>query len=39
MDLCNDDLPFDYDATKNNHYIGADIDIALKDKKNIFGNI
>jgi hypothetical protein len=36
VDLCNDNLPFDYDATKNNHYIGADIDIALKDKKNIF---
>ena len=24
------DLPFDYDATKNNHYIGADIHLRIK---------
>ncbi len=36
IDLWQDNLPVDYNATKNNHYIGADIEIALDDKKNIF---
>ena len=36
IDLYQDNLPADYDATKNNHYIGADITIGLEDKKNIF---
>jgi len=36
VDLYKDNLPIDYDATKNNHYIGADIKIALTDKENIF---
>ncbi len=36
IDLWRDNLPVDYDATKNNHFIGADIEIALTDKANIF---
>ena len=36
IDLWRDDLPVDYDATKNNHYIGPDINIALSDNENIF---
>ena len=36
VDLYKDNLPIDYGATKNNHYIGADINIALTDKENIF---
>ena len=36
VDLYKDDLPIDYEATLNNHYIGADIKIALTDKENIF---
>jgi hypothetical protein len=36
IDLWNDDLPVDYEATKNNHYIGPDIKIALKDNTSIF---
>jgi len=36
VDIWRDNLPFDYDALKNNHYIGADIVIALKDKRSIF---
>ena len=36
MDLYDDKLPSDYDAMKNNHYIGADIIIALADKDSIF---
>ena len=36
MDLWQDNLPIDYTATKNNHYIGADIKIALDDNENIF---
>ena len=36
IDLHQDDLPLDYNATKNNHYIGADITIALEDRKNTF---
>jgi len=35
-DLYEDNLPIGYAATKNNHYIGADIFIALQNKKNIF---
>ena len=38
MDLYQDKLPINYNATKNNHYIGADITIALQDKENIFEN-
>jgi len=36
IDLYKDNLPIDYAATKNNHYIGADIFISLQNKKNIF---
>lgn len=36
IDLYQDDLPLDYNATKNNHYIGPDITIELKDRENIF---
>jgi hypothetical protein len=36
VDLWKDDLPLEYTATKNNHYIGADIIIAFADKENIF---
>jgi len=36
IDLWRDNLPVDYNATKNNHYIGADIQISLADKENIF---
>lgn len=36
MDLWHDNLPIDYTATKNNHYIGADIKIGLEDNENIF---
>jgi len=36
VDLWKDDLPFEYTATKNNHYIGADIVIAFTNKENIF---
>jgi hypothetical protein len=36
VDLWKDDLPFDYDATENNHYIGADIVISLNNKQSIF---
>ena len=36
MDLWHDNLPIDYTATKNNHYIGADVKISLKDNPNIF---
>ena len=36
VDLWQDDLPFEYTATKNNHYIGADILIAFTNKENIF---
>ena len=36
MDLWHDNLSIDYTATKNNHYIGADINIALEDNDNIF---
>jgi 5'-3' exonuclease len=35
-DLWKDNLPLDYEATKNNHYIGADIRIELTDRENIF---
>ena len=36
-ELFHDNLPITYKATKNNHYIGADIVIALKDNKDILG--
>tara|TARA_Y100000592_G_C5426484_1_gene296024 strand:- start:428 stop:1255 length:828 start_codon:yes stop_codon:yes gene_type:complete len=36
VDLWMDNLPFDYGGTENNHYIGADIIVALNDKKSIF---
>lgn len=36
IDLWRDNLPLDYDATKNNHYIGPDINIALASNQNIF---
>ena len=36
VDLWQDDLPFEYTATKNNHYIGADIVIEFTNKENIF---
>ena len=36
VDLYQDNLPLDYNATKNNHYIGADIHIGLVDKAQIF---
>ena len=36
IDLYNDKLPIDYDAMRNNHYIGADIIIVLVDNKSIF---
>jgi len=36
VDLWMDNLPFDYDGTENNHYIGADIIVALNDKQSIF---
>ena len=36
VDLWQDDLPFEYTATKNNHYIGADIVIAFTNKENVF---
>tara|TARA_B100001778_G_scaffold114501_1_gene93912 strand:+ start:170 stop:982 length:813 start_codon:yes stop_codon:yes gene_type:complete len=36
VDLWKDNLPADYEATKNNHYIGADIKISLEDNANIF---
>ena len=38
IDLWRDDLPIDYEASKNNHYIGADIIVSLEDKENIFEN-
>ena len=36
IDLCDDQLQSDYNAIKNNHYIGADIFIALANNENIF---
>tara|TARA_X000000950_G_scaffold277213_1_gene366281 strand:- start:2204 stop:3025 length:822 start_codon:yes stop_codon:yes gene_type:complete len=36
IDLWRDELPFDYSATKNNHYIGPDINIALTSNENVF---
>lgn len=36
IDLWKDGLPFHYEATKNNHYIGPDINIALTNNPNIF---
>ena len=36
VDLYQDNLPLDYNATKNNHYIGADIHIGMIDKVQIF---
>lgn len=36
VDLWRDNLPIRYNATKNNHYIGADIQISFEDIENIF---
>ena len=36
IDLWKDNLPINYSATKNNHFIGPDIFISFKDKENIF---
>lgn len=36
IDLWHDNLPIDYNAVKNNHYIGADIKISLCNNPNIF---
>jgi hypothetical protein len=37
-DLFADSLPITYKATKNKHYIGADILLSFTDNKDIFGN-
>jgi hypothetical protein len=37
-DLFADGLPITYKATKNKHYIGADILLSFTDNKDIFGN-
>ena len=37
-DLFDDDLPITYKATKNKHYIGADIFLSFTNNKDIFGN-
>ena len=36
FDLYTDGLSIDYAQTKNNHYVGADILVALSDRENIF---
>ncbi len=38
IDLWKDNLPITYEASKNNHFIGADIIVSLEDKENIFEN-
>jgi hypothetical protein len=38
IDLWKDNLPINYNTLKNNHYIGADFFISLKNQKNIFHN-
>ena len=38
IDLWKDNLPSNYKATKNNHYIGPDIKIAFTNKENIFAD-
>ena len=37
-DLFHDNLPITYGATKNKHYIGADILLSFTDNKDIFGD-
>ena len=38
IDLWRDNLDISYNSLKNNHYIGADFFISLKNQKNIFHN-